>query len=78
MTEVDHVGLIGGMGTLAVASVASVVLTSSTVGGSGARFPILERTRAMDYPQMLGAFSVVVVVSLVPDLVLGGLQLLLA
>jgi len=32
----------------------------------------------MDYPQMLGAFSVVVVVSLVPDLVLGGLQLLLA
>lgn len=73
------VRLIARARTLATASVAVAAIGPPMAGGGGAGVLIFQQgMRLLDYPQMLRGFSVVVIVALVADLVLGALQLLLS
>ena len=70
--------LIGAFRTLATATVAIVILTPAVAGSGGAgRLIFQEGWQVLDYPQVVRGFLVVVLLALVIDLLLGGLQLLL-
>jgi len=71
------VRLIAGARTLATASVAVAAVGPLVAGSGGAGVLIFQQgMRLLDYSQMLMGFSIVVLVALAIDLLLGALQLL--
>jgi hypothetical protein len=71
------VRLIAGARTLATASVAVAAVGPPVAGSGGAGVLIFQQgMRLLDYSQMLMGFSIVVLVALAIDLLLGALQLL--
>ena len=70
--------LIGGIRTLAVASVIVASLAPLVTGSGGAGVLIREGYQSLDYARMLRGLAVVIVLSLVGDLLLGALQFLLS
>lgn len=68
--------LSGGARTLAAASVAVASVTITVGGGGGAGWLIFEGMRLLDYPAMLRGFSIVFLLALMSDILLGALQLL--
>lgn len=71
------VHLIAGARTLAIASVA-VAIASRLSGSSAAGALIFQGMRLLDYPQMLRGFSIVALLALIIDVLLGALQLALS
>jgi len=69
------VRLIAGSRILATASVA-VAIVGCLPGSGGAGALIFQGMRLLDYPQMFRGFSVVALLSLIIDVLLGALQLL--
>jgi len=85
VTLLDHwypspvpVRLIAGARTLATGSVAVAAVTTVVGGGGGAGWLIFEGMKLLDYPAMLRGFSIVVLLALMSDILLGALQLLLS
>lgn len=85
VTLLDHwypspvlVRLIGGARTLATASVAVAAVTTAVGGGGGAGWLIFEGMKLLDYTAMLRGFSIVALLALMIDILLGALQLLLS
>jgi ABC-type proline/glycine betaine transport system permease subunit len=73
------VRLVGGIRTLAVASVIVATLAPLVTGSGGAGVLIFrEGYQSLDYARMLRGFAVVVLLSLISDLFLGALQFLLS
>ena len=72
------VRLIAGSRILATASVAVAAFTAVLVGSGGAGALIFEGWRLLDRAQVLRGFSIVVVLALIIDVLLGALQLLFA
>lgn len=70
------VRLIAGARTLATASIAVATATPWVAGSGGAGVLILEGWRLLDYAQVIRGFSIVVLLALMIDLLLGTLQLL--
>lgn len=70
--------LIGGARTLATGSVAVAAVTTVVGGGGGAGWLIFEGMQLLDYPAMLRGFSIVFLLALMSDILLGALQLLLS
>jgi ABC-type proline/glycine betaine transport system permease subunit len=70
--------LIGGIRTLAVASVTVATLAPLIAGSGGGGAIIVQGWRSPNYLQVFRGFVVVVLLSLVTDLVLGTLQFLLS
>jgi ABC-type nitrate/sulfonate/bicarbonate transport system permease component len=64
--------------TLATASVAVAAVGPPVVGSGGAGVLIFQGMRLLDYAQMLRGFSIVVLLALMFDVLLGVLQLLFA
>ena len=73
-----NVRLVGGIRTLAVASVIVATLTPVVAGSGGAGVLIREGYQSLDYARMLRGLAVVIVLSLIGDLLLGALQFLLS
>jgi ABC-type proline/glycine betaine transport system permease subunit len=74
-----NVRLVGGIRTLAVASVIVATLTPVVAGSGGAGvFIFREGYQSLDYARMLRGFAMVVLLSLIGDLLLGALQFLLS
>jgi len=69
------VRLITGARTLATASVA-VAIVGRLAGSGGAGALIFQGMRLLDYPQMFRGFSIVALLALIIDVLLGALQLL--
>jgi ABC-type nitrate/sulfonate/bicarbonate transport system permease component len=70
------VRLIARARTLATASVAVAAVGPPSVGSGGAGVLIFGGMGLLDYPQMLRGFSIVVLLALMVDVLLGALQLL--
>lgn len=70
------VRLIAGARTLAAASVTLALLAGIVSGGGGAGRFIMDRFLLLEYPQVLRAFSIVVITTLMIDILLGTLQML--
>ena len=69
------VRLIAGSRILATASVAVAAFTALVAGSGGAGALIYEGMRLLDHAQVLRGFSIVVVLALIVDILLGTLQL---
>lgn len=69
------VRLIARARTLATASIAMAAATARVAGSGGAGALIFEGMRLLDYPEMLRGFSIVVLLVLIVDILLGALQL---
>jgi ABC-type proline/glycine betaine transport system permease subunit len=72
------VRLIAGARILAAASVAVAAFTPMVAGSGGAGVLIFEGWRLLDYPQVLRGFSLVILLALMIDILLGALQLALS
>jgi len=70
------VRLIAGVRTLGTASVAVAAATATVTGSGGAGALIFQGMRTLDSYQLLGGLSIVVLLALIIDVLLGGLQLL--
>jgi hypothetical protein len=70
------VRLVGGIRTLAVASVVVATLAPLVTGSGGAGVLIYEGYQSLDYVQILRGLTLVVLLSLIVDLLLGALQYL--
>jgi ABC-type proline/glycine betaine transport system permease subunit len=73
-----NVRLVGGIRTLAVASVIVATLAPVVTGSGGAGVLIREGYQSVDYARMLRGLALVIVLSLIGDLLLGALQFLLS
>jgi hypothetical protein len=72
------VRLIAGVRTLGTASVAVAAATATVTGSGGAGALIFQGMRTLDSYQLLGGLSIVVLLALIIDVLLGGLQLVLS
>ena len=72
------VRLIAGIRTLGAASVAMAAATTTATGSGGAGALIFQGMRTLDSYQLLGGLSIVVLLALNIDVLLGGVQLLLS
>jgi len=71
-----RVRFIGGVRTLAAASVTVAAVAAPTVGGGGAGVLFFEGMRALDHGRVCGGFSAAVILALLIDLALGAAQML--
>lgn len=69
------VRLIAGARTLATASIAVAAASTMVAGSGGAGVLMFQGMRLLDYPQMVRGFSIVVLLALIVDILLGTLQL---